>query len=906
MTARVDGGELASVAGSHPYALTASVGLNPGEHLRNLRLDMPSGLLLNPETTDVCLPSQFGAPRDSPFEASESGESCPDSSQVGTVDVYSSREGGAPRRFGLFSLRPRQGVPAQLGFVPYRLPVAFDMQIRADGTGRYSFGLDAADIPQALAADRLDLNLWGTPWGLAHDGERGDCLNEAEPTFPWAKCSLSTTQKIEPLLTLPTDCDAPLTFTAGLGPWEVAGPEVLTYTAQKNGQPVRPEHCNELAFKPIGFGQLDDRKASSSSGLAFTLFDNDEGLSEPSKRVRSQVRKAVVSLPEGVTINPSLGAGLGVCTPAQYTAEEATVPQGAACPGVAKIGSFTVDTPLFPDPLTGAIYLAQPDDVTTSRPGAENPFDSLLAIYLVAKSTERGVQVKSAGRIDADPATGHLVATFDGLPLLPYTSLELLFRPGQRAPLVTPSTCGPAIARIDLTPWATVPGTSTATASPIESGFDGGACPGGGAAPFTPKAIGGSVNSNVASYTPFYLHLTRNDGEQEITSYSAILPRGLTGRLAGIPFCPEAAIAAARGRTGVAETAQPSCPANSQVGRTLSGYGVGPALAYAPGKVYLAGPYHGSPLSLVTVNAATVGPFDLGTIVIRSAFEVDPRTAQLRIDSRGSDPIPHILKGIPLHLRDIRVFIDRPNFTRNPSSCEPSQVISTLTGSGVLFGDRSDDSTAAVANHFQLLNCRILHFRPQLGLRLRGGSRRGDYPALRAVFAARPGNANLRRIAVTMPHSEFLAQNHIREVCTQSQFAADACPPGSVYGDAVAYTPLFDEPLRGPIYLRSSSHRLPDLVASLRSGSVRIVLEGQIGPAKHGIRTFFDELPDAEISRFVLRLRGGDRGLLVNSANLCAAEPRATVKALGQNNVGSVFTTKLRGQCGNGKGGGKR
>jgi hypothetical protein len=149
-----------------------------------------------------------------------------------------------------------------------------------------------------------------------------------------------------------------------------------------------------------------------------------------------------------------------------------------------------------------------------------------------------------------------------------------------------------------------------------------------------------------------------------------------------------------------------------------------------------------------------------------------------------------------------------------------------------------------------------------------------------------------------------LAQNHIKSVCTQPQFAAEHCPPGSVYGHAVAYTPLFDEPLRGDVYLRSSSHRLPDLVASLRSGAIRIVIEGKIGPAKQGIRTLFNDLPDAPIERFTMTLNGGKNGLLVNSANICNSPPLATVKALGQNNIGASFSTKLRGQCVTKKGGG--
>ncbi len=92
----------------------------------------------------------------------------------------------------------------------------------------------------------------------------------------------------------------------------------------------------------------------------------------------------------------------------------------------------------------------------------------------------------------------------------------------------------------------------------------------------------------------------------------------------------------------------------------LTGYGVGNALTYTTGKIYLAGPYNGQPLSIVTINPATVGPFDLGTVVIRSAFSVNEHTAQLQIDKSASDPIPHIIGGIPLHLSDVRIYMDRP------------------------------------------------------------------------------------------------------------------------------------------------------------------------------------------------------------------------------------------------------
>ncbi len=922
VAALADGGGPATRAGSHPSRLAFHLGLElggefeaqpgvafPDGDLRDLRIQMPAGTIFNPAALPACGPAEFHTPRSSPFEASRSGESCPPDSQLGTVELATSQGGGAVRRFGLFNLKAAPGIPAQIGLAPFGAPIVFDVELRQGADGSYALAMHVADFPQSLDVHGLDLVLWGVPWGVSHDGERGNCLNEAEPTFPWAKCSVGAPRLFprKAYLTLPGNCSGPLAFTASADAWQ----QPATVTASALGRDTEGEapdlSCTGLGFASHPAGTLTTKKASTASGFSFDLLNEEEGLIDPSLRLPAAARKATVALPEGVTVNPSLGEGLGVCTPAQYAAESAFSIPGEACPNAAKIGEFSVATPLFDERLKGAIYLAEPDDPATTTPGAENPFDSLIAVYLIAKAPGRGVGVKVAGKIVPDPGTGRLTATFEGLPQLPYDELEAIFRSGQRAPLISPPSCGDHITRTELVPWGGVVAVGNfETPSEIEAGIGASPCP-SGTPPFSPGAVAGGVNSNVGSYTPYFVHLSRADTEQELTSYSLVLPKGITGKLAGIPFCSDAAIEAARHRRGTAETARPSCPAASQVGRTLTGYGVGPALTYAPGRIYLAGPYHGSPLSLVTIDAATVGPFDLGTVVIRSAFDVDPVTAQLRIDSRASDPIPHILAGIPLHLRDVRVYVDRPEFTRNPTSCEPSQLESTLTGAGARFDEPSDDSSATVSERFQLLNCLTLGFRPRLGLRLLGGARRGDYPSLRATFAAREHDANLRRIAVTMPHALFLAQNHIRTVCTREQFAIERCPSGSVYGRAVAYTPLFDGPLRGPVYLRSSDNKLPDLVASLHYEEVKIVLSGRIGPAKHGIRAFFDELPDAPIERFVMTLDGGKRGLLVNSSNICAAPPRASVKALGQNNLGRIFTTKLRGRCGHkhGKGGGR-
>ena len=903
-------------AGSHPYQLGIKLGFNEGGEfedqpgvafpdgdLRDLGIQLPAGLILNPAALGKCRAAEFAQPRISPFEASLSGENCPDASQVGTAEVESASGGGEVRRFGLFNLTPPPGVAAQLGFAPYGSPVLIDVAVRESPDGAYSLSLQARNVPQSLDISSLALQFWGTPWAASHNGERGNCLKESEPTFPWAKCSVGrpSSEKPKAYVSLPARCSGSLGVSVSASAWQQpAEIRSATETHSSLGQTLQLGACGPLKFSPTPLGLLTDKKASSPSGYHFRYEDVNAGLTDPAGTSSPSVRKLVVQLPNGTTINPSVGAGLSSCSPSQYATETPTSAPGTGCPNGSKIGDFSLHSQLFEAQLfEGSIYLATPDNPETSAAGAENPFDTLVAVYLVAKLPSRGIQVALAGRILPDPTTGSLTAVFEGLPQIPFTDLDLSFRTGQRAFLITPASCGVSTSRLELTSWADALAPVLAfPISGIDSGIGGGPCPTGAIAPFAPEANTGAVNSNVGAYTPYFVHLSRKDTEQEITSYSLVLPKGITGKLAGVPFCPEGDIAASRNRTGVAENEHPSCPAASQVGRTVTGYGIGAALTYAPGRVYLAGPYHGAPLSLVTINSATVGPFDLGTIVIRSAFQVNPLTAQLQIDSKASDPIPHILGGIPLHLRDVRVYIDRHEFTHNPSSCEPSDLVSVLTGSGASFGDSGDDSSATISQHFQLLNCLTLGFRPKLGLRLRGGSKRGDYPQLRATFASRGAqDSNLKKIDVTMPHSEFLAQEHIKEICTRPQFAAEKCPPGSVYGHAVAYTPLFDEPLRGDVYLRSSSRHLPDLVALLKSGAIRIALEGKIGPAKQGIRALFDNLPDAPISRFVMTLNGGKGGLLVNSANICTSPPSATVRALAQNNIAAAFTTTLRGHC---------
>jgi hypothetical protein len=889
VTATAEGGKTeATLSGSHPYSVILdanfeSTGKYTDGDIKDMTLDLPPGMIENPTAIPKCNTADFSTPRSSPYETTYSGESCPSTTQIGTMTLTSSHAGQETRTFGVFNLTPPPGFPARYGFSPYGVPITVTPHVR-EANKEYGLTLDLKNFTQQLDVKGFRIVIWGTPWAISHNGLRGNCLNEVNPGFPNAKCPISgeapphTTQAY---LTLPVSCDSPLKFTVTATSWQQSTPVTRTSTSPAL------QRCNELGFNPIPRGTLSTNRASSPTGYEFTLDGNSQPLLVPASRATSQVKKASVTLPAGMSVNPSVASGLGTCSEAQYAAETVNSAPGAGCPNDSKVGELVIESPLVEGQIEGSMFFATP---------RENPFGTLLALYLVAKSPEHGIMVKVAGRVDSDPATGQLTTTFDDLPQLPYSHFNVRFREGQRSPLATPSECGDYNTEVATSPWLD-PSTVLHQNSPftLTAGAGGTPCP-AGLAPFRPSAVAGTRNSNASSYSPFYLHLTRTDVEQEITSYSSSLPPGLLGRIANIPFCPENLIEAAKHQTGAESATEPACPAASLIGHTYTGYGVGQALSYAPGTLYLAGPYHGSPISVVAIDSAKVGPFDLGTVVIRSAIRIDRQTAQVAIDSAGSDPIPHILSGFPLRLRDIRIYIDRPKFMINPSSCDPFLVSSLLTGAGERFGDSSDDQPATAPSPFQVSNCSALGFAPKFGISLRGGHQRGDLPTLRAVLRPRVGDTNVGKATVTLPPKIFLAQENIETICTPKQFTAHNCPKGSEYGTATAITPLLDKPLTGPVYLRGngSARALPDLVAALSGDGVEIDVLGKIDTRLGGLRARFDVVPDAPVSKFTMTLRGGQHGIIANATDTCEFPQVATAKFFGQDNDTEAYRIRLR------------
>ena len=364
-----------------------------------------------------------------------------------------------------------------------------------------------------------------------------------------------------------------------------------------------------------------------------------------------------------------------------------------------------VQTPLLEETLPGSLYLATP---------YKNPFGSLLALYVVVKSPQSGILLKLPGEVVANTTTGQLTSVFDDLPQLPFSYFRLHFREGQRSPLATPPLCGTYTTTAALTPWANPERVLHDTATfQVSSGVGGAPCPAGGVPPFSPGFTAGTLNNEAGSYSPLGLRITRKDGEQEITGFSTLMPPGLTGNLTGVPFCSEAQIAAAEAQSGAQAESAPACPAASQIGHSLVGVGVGSVLAYNPGRLYLAGPYQGAPFSVVDVTAAKVGPFDLGTVVVRLPLQIDPKTAQVSIPQGAADQIPHIIDGIVVHIREIQVQVDRPGFMRNPTSCEPLGLTATVYGSGRNFTSAADDQPSTTSSRFQAADCASLAFKPK-------------------------------------------------------------------------------------------------------------------------------------------------------------------------------------------------
>jgi hypothetical protein len=861
-------------AGAHPdLSLDVAVKQNPlsptnvfGLHdsyaaTRNIRFNLPPGLVGDPNAIGAvqqCSVEQL-------VSFKEPGGGCPNGSQIGVADVFA-YELTAKFHEPLYMMQPPGGnVVARVGTIAGIFPTFIDFRVRSES----DYGV-VGEVVNASAIARLvklDSSLWGVPASPVHDTERCTAKEAFED-----ECEISDKRPPGgneiPFFTNPTRCGVPLEVGVNASSWPE--PEL---TAEKEATASLPPitGCNHLPFGPSLEAAPTDRHTSAATGLEMTI----KVPASPGVKVLepSQMRYMRIDLPEGFGVDTNSADGLATCS-----AKEVGFGQGTAseCPDASKLAATEFDIPLLERKLKGAIYLREQEP--------EHPY----RIWIVAD--DLGLHVKLPGELELDKKTGQIHSIVvgtpetEGIPQAPLREVRLLFKSGFRAPLVTPSTCGTYYTHFEFVPWSGGPPVEGNTPMQIDEG-----CEGGG---FAPKLSAGSIDAQGGAYSPFSTTITREDPEQNIAGLALKLPRGLAASFAGIPHCEGLA----------AETG--ACPPESRIGKVVAAVGVGPAPLWVPqaGKrptaVYLGGPYKGAPTSIVAVVPKQAGPFDFGDEVVRTAVFVDPVTAQA---TAQADPLPQFVEGTPLFYKTINIQLDRPHFALNPTSCAQKQAVADLTSVG--------GKSASPTSSYAATGCSRLGFKPQISFRLRGATHRGASPALKATVKMPPGGANIGASTVIMPRSLQIEQGHFRTICTRVQFGAHECPAGSIYGTAKATTPLLDQPLEGPVYLRSSSHELPDVVAVLKgppSFPLEIDVDGQVDSAFHRLpngetigllRTTFETVPDAPVSQFTIDLQGGKAGILVNSANLCVKTNRATAKFTAQNGKAVTLHPVMQSSC---------
>jgi hypothetical protein len=812
----------------------------PVGELKTVRVDLPVGLSVNPGATEQCTLEDF------------EDDLCPGESKVGTSIVTAALPVAGTELPSLeadvFNVEPVFGEAARFGLKLAGQEVFLRGDVAWDGDYHEGFTIDVPEtLPSGLGGlikkNRLVFE------GTAGDGTfittPSTCLGEAFPSGPSGH--VYSTYLLA-------------------GSWEEA--EEPGYVFPQSAMPplespippgTEPRSCATIPYDPALAVDPDTATTDSPAGASVAV--DVPHILGGDKQESSNTRTARVALPTGMALNPSAANGLKACSDAQFGKGTRNP---VSCPPESKIGAVTIASPPLPDgPLTGEVYVGQPV-------GRDPASGALYRIFVHAAAPRYGVDVRLVGNVRADPATGQLTTTFAENPQVPFTSFELDFDDGPKAVLSSAMVCEPGSATGELTPWSGNPAAAPSSKVVFANAPGGGPCPKTLAErPFAPAFQVRPEGAKAGAFSPVSLDLGRADGQQEVKGVDITLAPGMTGKLAGIPYCPESAIAAAAANGGEAEKASSSCPAQSQVGTATIASGTGPSPIQILGKVFLSGPYRGAPLSLAVLTPATAGPYDLGTVVVRVALFVDPETAQIRA---VSDPIPHVFGGAQLSIRSIAVDVDRKDFPLNPTRCE------ALASGGVVNGGGGDPSSPAafsafpVATPFQTTACGALGFKPKLSTRLFGGRKamkRTGHPKFRAVLTARGGDANIRRAVLKLPHSLFLDQGHIRTICTRVQLAANACPQGAIYGFARAETPLLDDELAGPVYLTSSSNVLPDLLVDLR-GQVNVRLRGTIDSSKARIRNVFSTVPDVPVSKFTITMKGGKKGLLENSKDLCA------------------------------------
>lgn len=415
-------------AGAHADA-TTSFTFNTGTDgypvgaVKDIVVDLPQGVVGNPESFPKCNAGQL---------VTQPTPACPVDSQLGEVHLHFVQSGFTFEAiFPVYNMEARGTRPAEFGFNVILASVFVSISVRPDDQGLRA---TIHNVPTTLRLVDSALTLWGDPADPSHDEHRGStqCSIFGGVTYcssPPAPAGFAP----KAFMRNPTECGKPGVTTLSVTSWEHPDEKVTVAS-----DPTTMVGCDKLKFDAGLSLQPSSRSAGAPTGATVDLTVPQS--ESPKDLGSADLRKAVVKLPAGMSVNPAAADGLQGCSAAQIDLDGSDDP---TCPTASKIGTVQIDTPVLNEPMTGAVYLAQPH---------ANRFDSLLALYLVAKGS--GVTIKLPGRIEADAATGQLTATFDNNPQLPFTRLRMTLNAGSRAQLALPNACGTYETQTELTSWA--------------------------------------------------------------------------------------------------------------------------------------------------------------------------------------------------------------------------------------------------------------------------------------------------------------------------------------------------------------------------------------------------------------------------------------------------------------------
>jgi hypothetical protein len=701
----------------------------------------------------------------------------------------------------------------------------------------FGINVEVDDLPQeSITEGHLEL------WGVPADRQQGTSIPRRA------------------LLSAPSSC-GPLSFGFRVrsreeeAPWNEATAETPPLTG-----------CEGLAFEPAVQMRLSNPVADSPTGLRTDLSMPEEtSASEPAQ---AQIKDVSIEMPAGLGFSPGGAAGLSACSDTELGLGNGAAPR---CPPASKIGVAELASPAIDGAIAGTIYLG------TERPGQR------FRVFVVAGVA--GTVLKFVGALQAAPGSDRLSAVLRNLPPLSISRIGISFNGGDGALFASPLSCGTATGVVGFTPYGGgVPvAVSNAVAIAPLPPMSGCAAPA-----FSPQLVTAVASHRAGRGTSFSSTVRRRQGEELPARVSVTMPAGLGARLGAVQACSPVAIAAA------------DCPDSSRIGGVIANVGSGASTAALRGGLYLTGPYRRAPFGVLIKIPASIGPFDLGSISLRGAAELDSQSGRLTV---STDRLPASIEGVGVRFQAIELDMDRPGFVRNPTNCSASSTDALL--------EAQDGATVRVGSPFRARACKRLGFRPAVRMTLLGSGqlRRHGHPGLLASIRLRSGDANLRTIRMPLPPILEFGPGGLEEICSRPDAIAGDCPAGSRVGSATVRTSLLAKPLVGGIYVaQPRGNGPPDIWTRLEGGGIEMNLRAR-SPGQGGSAAIeLSGLPDLPLSSFSLRLRPGARSAISFAARPCRdgelRQLTSPVSLQGQNSARRSLPVRIGSEAGCRSGGG--